>query len=87
MTKVSGFPHLQHGLQALIIDPALQNANQALGLNNILSSSVSDQLNLGNVGVNTQNVMAALTLGLAFPEVRIAQVSSSPATKLTPPSS
>lgn len=84
---VSGFPHLQHGLQALIIDPALQKANQASGLNNILSSSVSDQLNLGNVGVNTQNVMAALTLGLAFPEVRIAQVSSSPATKLTPPSS
>ena len=60
-------------LQVLIIKLALQNVtvNEEKSLNSLLSSSALNNLNLMNVGVDLQNVMAALTLGLAFPEVHI----------------
>ena len=59
----------------LIINLALQNAtlNEAQILSSLLSNSASTSLDLTNVGVDIQNVMTALTLGLAFPEVRTYQ--------------
>lgn len=59
----------------LIINLALHNAalNEAHILSSLLSNSVSTSLDLTNVGVDTQTVMTALTLGLAFPEVRTYQ--------------
>ena len=53
-------------------------------LNSVLSN---DNSNLANTKVNSQNVIAASTLGLAFPKVRVVQCSFLPSIKLTPPSS
>lgn len=56
-------PIYSSGLQALIIILALQKALPGVG-----ASLKSSQMDL-DVGVNTQNLMAALTLGLPFAKV------------------
>lgn len=53
---------------------ALQNvtSNEGTTLNSLLSNIASTNLNAANVGVSLQNIMAALTMGLAFPKVATA---------------
>ncbi|KAF6232043.1 hypothetical protein HO173_009880 [Letharia columbiana] len=51
-------------------------SNPGQTLNSLASNSASTELNLMNVGLDLQNVMAALTLGLAFPEVATPQIST-----------
>ena len=46
-------------------------------------SSNFPKLNLGNVNVNLQNAMAALTLGLPFSQVHTPDLSHLPSAKLT----
>lgn len=76
-------------LRALIINLALQTvtSNEGHTLYFMLSNSASIKMNLMDVSVDLQNAMAALTLGLAFREVRTSQISLSPSTKLIPPRS
>ena len=70
-------------------DLALENVvtTESGGWNSLLSIGGSNRLKLLNVGLNTQNVIAAVTLGLAFPKVNVSPLSFPPSTKLTPPRS
>lgn len=65
-----------HKRQALIINLALLHVAPSEGqsLTSLLSNSSSTELNMMHVGVDVQNAMTALTLGLAFPKVRTCQL-------------
>ena len=49
----------------------------------LLSVLSSDNSNLASINVNSQNIIAASTLGLAFPQVRLYQSSFLLSIKLT----
>lgn len=62
------------GMYLTALQTVISNPGQTL--NSLASNSASTELNLMNVGLDLQNVMAALTLGLAFPEVATPQIST-----------